>query len=80
MNKFLIALLSVLVFSSIWLVAQTNIDVIYLKNGKIYKGRTVNDVPPDYLEIQLNNGEIKKVLYQDIIKKELEDPCLLTKS
>ncbi|MEI6090838.1 MAG: hypothetical protein WCR42_10330 [bacterium] len=73
MKIILITVIALFVLSSISLVAQTNLDVIYLKNGKIYKGRISTDVPPDYLEIQLNNGEIKKVFYQDILKRELED-------
>jgi hypothetical protein len=73
MKKFLLAVIALFVFSVVYSFAQTNLDVISLKNGKSYKGRIVTDVPPDYLEIQLNNGEIIKVLYQDIIKRELED-------
>jgi hypothetical protein len=72
MKKVLIAVIALFVFSIVCSYAQTNLDVVYLKNGKIYKGRTVTDIPPDYLEIQLNNGEIIKVLYSDIVKREYD--------
>jgi len=73
MKKFLLAVIAMFLFSVVCSSAQTNLDVVYLTNGKIYKGRIVNDVPPDYLDIQLNNGEIKKVIYQEILKREVDD-------
>ncbi|MEI6090837.1 MAG: hypothetical protein WCR42_10325 [bacterium] len=72
MKKFLVSVVALLLFSVVYSFAQTNLDVIYLKNGKTLKGRIVTDLPPDYLEIQLNNGEIKKVFYKDMKKMDYE--------
>ncbi|MEI6090836.1 MAG: hypothetical protein WCR42_10320 [bacterium] len=75
MKKFLIAIVALVVLSAVCVYAQTKVDVVYLKNGETLKGRIVKDVPFDYLELQIKDGTIKKVFYQDMKKREvIEEP------
>ncbi|MCX6152835.1 MAG: outer membrane beta-barrel protein [Candidatus Kapabacteria bacterium] len=50
--------------------SQITEDVIYLKNGDIYKGHIVKDVKGEYLQIEMKDGSIKKLSYTEIEKKE----------
>lgn len=43
-------------------------DVVYLKNGNIYRGTIIENVEDDYLRIRLNDGGIFSCYYNDIEK------------
>jgi hypothetical protein len=47
---------------------QERIDVIYLKNGDILKGIIFENIPNDYIKIDLSGGSIITVKYADILK------------
>jgi hypothetical protein len=65
--KTLIVLLTLCVLLSPAL-AQERIDVIYLKNGDILKGIIIENVPNDYVRIELPGGSVFTVKYTDILK------------
>ena len=72
MKTFLVFLF--ILFSSIsYVVSQTKLDVIYLVNGDIYKGRIIRDEPGDYMQIKIRDGSIKKFLYSEIANREVSD-------
>jgi hypothetical protein len=48
--------------------AQDRIDVIHLKNGDILKGTIIENVPNDYVRIELQGGSVFTVKYVDILK------------
>jgi hypothetical protein len=53
---------------------QTRIDVIYLKNGDILKGEIIENVPNDYVKIELPGGSFFTVKYSDVLKFTKETP------
>lgn len=55
-----------IVFTKVF--AQERIDVIYLKNGDILKGIIIENVPNDYVRIELMGGSILTYKYSDILK------------
>jgi hypothetical protein len=48
--------------------AQERIDVVYLKNGDIIKGLIIENVPGDYIRIELSGGSILTYKYVAIQK------------
>jgi hypothetical protein len=70
MKKLSLVFLALFVIFSSFLLAQERIDVIYLKNGDIYKGQILKDVPGNYIQLEIMDGTIKKILYSDIEKRE----------
>jgi len=52
---------------------QEKIDVIYLKNGKTYKGTIIENVINKYVRIELQSDSIVKINYSRIVKIEKED-------
>jgi len=64
-------LLALVVQSSL---AQDRIDVIHLKNGDILKGTIIENVPNDYVRIELQGGSVFTVKYSDILKFTKEKP------
>jgi len=48
--------------------AQERIDVVHLKNGDVLKGVIIENVPNDYVRIELQGGSIFTVKYADILK------------
>jgi hypothetical protein len=42
-------------------------------NGDIYKGKIIKDVVVEYIIIELRDGSIKKCLYSEIAKREVND-------
>lgn len=57
--------------------AQDRIDVIHLKNGDVLKGTIIENVPNDYVRIELQGGSIFTVKYSDILKFTKENPSSL---
>lgn len=47
---------------------QERIDVLHLKNGDIVKGVIVENVPNDYVKIELTGGSILSYNYSEIMK------------
>lgn len=52
--------------------SQEKIDAVYLKNGDIIKGVIIENVPNDYVKIELQGGSIFTVKYSDILKMTKE--------
>jgi hypothetical protein len=52
---------------------QDKIDVVYLKNGDIRKGKIIENVPNDYLRIQIFDGSVFTLQYSDIQKMSKEE-------
>ena len=73
MKYYTIMLFFICFFGSAHLFGQSTIDVIYLKNGDVYKGLIIKDVPEDYLQIEMKDGSIRKLKYIDIDRKEQEE-------
>jgi hypothetical protein len=66
MKKTIIFLLGILLsFSAI---SQNNIDVIYLKNGKSYKGNIIEQAPNSYYVIKSLNDSTYKFYFNEIEK------------
>ena len=61
--------------------AQERIDVVYLKNGDIIKGIIIENVPNDYVRVELMGGSVLTYKYVDIIKftKEINQQIILEK-
>ena len=55
---------------SISVYSQSRVDVIKLKNGDIYQGQIIKDVPGDYIQIEMKSGLIKMIKYPDIESRE----------
>lgn len=70
--KTLFVFLAIILFSSLAAFAQQRQDVVYLKNGDIYKGLIIKDVPGEYLQIEMRDGSVKRISYSDIEKRESE--------
>ena len=52
--------------------SQEKVDVLYLKNGDIRKGKIIESVPNDYLRIQIIDGSVFTIQYSDIQKMSKE--------
>jgi hypothetical protein len=63
-----------LIFATITTFAGQKNAVIYLKNGDVLRGSIYNDVPNNYLQLEMKNGSILMIKYTDIEKKEIEIP------
>ena len=57
-------------------ISQNNIDVIYLKNGKSYKGNIIEQAPNSYYVIKSLNDSTYKFYFNEIEKltKEIAEP------
>jgi len=51
---------------------QERVDVVYLKNGDIVKGMLVENVPNNYVKIQIDGGSSLTIKYSDIEKFTVE--------
>lgn len=73
--KKVILLFMVYLLTNSNLFSQDLIDVVHLKNGDILKGIIIENVPSDYIRIELKGGSVMKVLYTNIEKflKEKKD-------
>ncbi len=60
----------IMTFLSITAYSQIKENIIYLKNGDIFKGKIVKEVPGDYINLELKDASIKKILISDILKRE----------
>jgi hypothetical protein len=74
MKKILSALFATLL--SFTAISQNNTDVIYLKNGKSYKGNIIEQAPNSYYIIKANNDSTYKFYLNEIEKltKEIDAP------
>jgi hypothetical protein len=72
MKKYILLFIALFAFLSISLQAQTEIDVINLKNGDILKGQILKDVPGNYIQLELKDGIVKKISYAEIEKRGIE--------
>jgi hypothetical protein len=52
--------------------AKDKIDVLYLKNEEVLKGKITKEVSGEYLMIKLKDGTTRGVQYSDIIKRETD--------
>lgn len=68
MKKIILIIFSIFIFSSLIIQAQEKQDVIYLNNGDIIKGEIIENVPNDYIRIELLGGSILTYKYLDIKK------------
>ena len=68
MKRLKIVLLSMILFTFVVfdVIAQPNVDVVVMKNGDVYKGNIIKDVPGDYLQIEELDGTVSKLKYADI--------------
>jgi len=73
MTKLLIILFMLVIFCSFSL-GQERIDVIHLNNGDIVKGIIIENVPNDYVRIELQGGSIFTYKYAKIAKFTKEMP------
>ena len=73
MKKSLIILLMLVIFCS-FSIGQERIDVIYLNNGDVVKGIIIENVPNDYVRIELQGGSIFTYKYSMIAKFTKEMP------
>jgi len=73
MKKSLIILLMLVIFCS-FSIGQERIDVIYLNNGDVVKGIIIENVPNDYVRIELQGGSIFTYKYSRIAKFTKEMP------
>lgn len=76
MGKFL-ALICIMLLPDLDVFGQDRIDVIYLKNGDIFKGIIIENAPNDYVKIELPGGSIFTVKYADILKFTKEKPVAI---
>lgn len=51
---------------------QSRIDNVYLKNGNIIRGKIIENIPNEYIKIELFNGQIQPHEYSEIIKISAE--------
>jgi hypothetical protein len=51
---------------------QEKVDVVYLKNGDIRKGKIIESVPDNYLRIEIFDGSVFTIQYSDIQKMTKE--------
>ena len=72
MKSFLYCLCILMVFSAAGF-GQEKVDVLYLKNGDIRKGKIIESVPNDYLRIQIFDGSVFTIQYSDIQKMSKEE-------
>jgi hypothetical protein len=70
--KYFIYCLCILIVFSVLGFGQEKIDVVYLKNGDIRKGKIIESVPNDYLRIQIFDGSVFTLQYSDIQKMSKE--------
>ena len=73
MTKSLIILFMLVIFCS-FSIGQERIDVIHLNNGDIVKGIIIENVPNDYVRIELQGGSIFTYKYSKIAKFTKEMP------
>jgi hypothetical protein len=75
MKKFYL-LISALIFISLTTIAQVDIDIVYLKNGSIIKGKIIEEVPNQSIKIKTGDGNIfvyKIDEIEKITKETVED-------
>ena len=76
--KLVLTVLCFIILSSLTIFSQSGTNIITLKNGDIYKGQIIKDVPGEYVVIQLMDKSEKEIKYDDIAKRETEDKNLQT--
>jgi hypothetical protein len=74
--KHLLVCLVFLIIITVTGFGQEKIDVIYLNNGEVRKGNIVENVPNDYVKIEMNDGSIFIIKYSDIQKITKEEKPL----
>lgn len=79
MKKLMLAMF-VILCSTLVMFSQTRLDVVTLKNGDTYKGQIIKDVPGDYLQLEMMDGSIKKIMYSDIDNRGVENSPINSKS
>ena len=68
MKNFLLSLFGISVVITLAAFGQSRLDVITLKSGEMYKGEIIENVPNDYVKIQIDGGSTFTVKYSDIAK------------
>ena len=68
MKRFIFIFTILLIIPFYSALSQNMIDVIHLKNGDILKGLIIENVPNDYVKIELSAGSVFTVKYTDIAK------------
>jgi len=66
-----ILLIVCLLFCQVFLFGTDYLDVIYLKNGDVVKGRIVKDVPNYYVKVEIPSGTTLFIEYSEIEKIEM---------
>lgn len=51
---------------------QSRIDIVHLKNGNILRGKIIENIPNEYIKIELFSGEVQSSEYSDIINISAE--------
>jgi hypothetical protein len=74
MKRILCSFAIILFFSLSYVFGQARVDVITLKNGDVLKGEIVENVPNNYVKIELPGGSMLTVKYSDIEKFSREKP------
>lgn len=67
MKKSIFIIPLIILFPLFTLLGQEQIDVIYLNNGDIAKGLIVENVPDDYVKIELFGGSVFTFKYSEIL-------------
>jgi len=67
MKNLLLLILMIALFS-VSSLCQERQDIIYMTNGNILKGIIVENVPNDYVKIELEGGSLFTVKYEEIEK------------
>ena len=74
MKRIMCLFAAVLFFSLSCAFGQARVDVITSKNGDVLKGEIVENVPNNYVKIELPGGSMLTVKYSDIEKFSREKP------
>lgn len=51
-----------------FLFSQSRIDNVHLKNGNILRGKIIENIPNEFIKIELFNGQIQSSEYSEIVK------------
>ena len=73
MKRILCSFAIILFFSLSYVFGQARVDVITLKNGDVLKGEIIENVPNNYVKIELPGGSMLTVKYSDIEKFSREN-------
>lgn len=72
----IVILLSSITFISENIFAQQFEDIVYLKNGTVYFGIIIEEVPGEYIKLKIKDGNVHEFKIADIEKRKKEEIIL----